>query len=476
ASVVLRRGAAYSLDDLVVSRAALAATLISAAGLGAYLALRGRAAPPWRAGVWLIALGVALSTTAFGAFAAYADRARAQVALPIAAAALGVCFGGASASVARVAVGLTPLRVGVPRALSAGPVALALVGLLALVALIERGGPLRASAGLGVVSIALGGVAADLLAGAAPGARRVAGASLIATVLVAPSLALAEAFTPLAEAVAWPEPPVSAATGASSRLVVTSGRGAYQAYVDGALRFSSLDAHRRREALAHPAMLAARRRAHVLVLSGGDGGAAREVLRWPGVARVVVVEPDEVVLAAGHEHPVFLAHNAGALRDPRVLAVRSDVFAYLARGDERFDVILLDAPEPDTPARSKLTTRAGFKRIAQRLAEGGVGAVALPSPLSQRRAFSSALASIAGAGLHALPYRAEIPTFGLRGHALFARAPLDAPQGELPPGLSWLDAAVLRAAFALSPDERPDLAAPPSLLHAQVLPEVGRAP
>lgn len=475
-SELVRRGAAYTLGELVASRASVVTVFVCAAALGAWVASRGRAAPPWRACAWTIALGGSIAVGSFVVFVAYGDLARARVALPAASVVVGLCLGGAIASLARVAVGLVPLRAGLAGAVSAGPVALALGALIGLVMLIERGGPLRAAAGLGLALIALGGVGADLLAGAAAGARRVLGASIVATIVIAPLLAVAETFTPVSEARTWPEAPVFAATGAAARLVVTSGRGSNQAYVDGALRFSSLDGHRRREAVAHPAMLSAPRRGRVLVLAGGDGGSAREVLRWPDVSRVVVVEPDDVVLDAGVHNPVFLEHNGAALRDARVERVRRDVFAYLADGDERFDVILLDTPEPDTPARSKLTTRAAFVRLARRLAEDGVGAVALPSPLSQRRAFSSAVSAISAAGLHALPYRVELPTSGVRGHALFAKSPLAAPRGALPPGLAWLDPDVLRAAFFLAPDERPDPRAPTNLLHAQVLPGDARQP
>lgn len=474
--VVVRRGAAYTHADLVLPRTALAAVFVSAAGVGAFVATRGRASPPWRAGAWLIALGVAVAASSFAAFVGFGDRATAAASLVGCALVVGACVGGATAAVARVAVGLAPLRPGLAHALSVGPAALVVCGLVGLVALVERGGPLRAGAGLGLALIALGGHGALLLAGGSAGAQRVVGASIVATIVCAPLLAIAEAFTPMAEASSWPEAPAFAATGPTARLVVTSGRGAYQAYVDGSLRFSSLDGHRRREALVHPAMLAAPRRARVLVLAGGDGGAVREVLRWSGVERVVVVEPDDVVLDAGLRQPVFVDHNGGALGDARVERLRRDVFAYLAEGDERFDVILLDAPEPDTPARSKLTTRAAFVRLARRLADDGVGAVALASPLSQRRAFSSALAALAAAGLHARPYRAELPTHGLRGHALFGRVALEPPSGALPSGLSWLDGAVLAAAFRLAPDERPDPGVSPSLLHAQVLPEDGRRP
>lgn len=471
--VVVRRGGAYSLADLVWPRAWLAAVFSAALAVGGWLGSDRGPRPPWRASQWLIALGWVVSVASFGVFVSFGDRSLARVALPAAALALGVALGGAASSVVSLALRLSPLRPGFVRSMSLLPAAAAVAALLGLVALIERGGPLRAGVGLGLALVALGGHGADLLAGAAAGARRVVGVSLVSAIALVPLLAVAEAFTPLSEATSWPESPAFAATGPTARLVVTSGRGAYQAYVDGTLRFSTLDAHRRREALVHPAMLAATARRSVLVLGGGDGTAAREVLRWSAVERVLVVEPDDVVLAAGRAQPVFLRENGGALSERRVQSVRQDLFAFLVSNTETFDVIVVDAAEPDTPARSKMTTRSAFKRIAARLAPGGVGVVALASPLAQRRVFSSSLTALDAAGLSSLPYHAEIPTLGLRGYALFAHAPVAAPVGALPSGLAWLDEEVLRASFRLGLDETPDRGAPPNLLHAQVGPASG---
>src|SRR5262249_58697832 len=74
------------------------------------------------------------------------------------------------------------------------------------------------------------------------------------------------------------------------RIVVTEHRGGFQLFLNAHLQFSSADEYRYHEALAHPAMLAAGSPRRVLILGGGDGLALREVLRYPGVEEITLVD------------------------------------------------------------------------------------------------------------------------------------------------------------------------------------------
>ncbi|MFI8511220.1 spermidine synthase [Streptomyces sp. NPDC085460] len=110
-------------------------------------------------------------------------------------------------------------------------------------------------------------------------------------------------------------------------------------YLDGRLRVSGADEYRFHEALVHPAMNGPH--ARVLIVGGGDGLAAREVLRYPGVRSVTVVELDPGVVRLARTDPALAALNGQAFRDPRVRVVHADAFNWLrdsaGRVQERYD-------------------------------------------------------------------------------------------------------------------------------------------
>lgn len=89
--------------------------------------------------------------------------------------------------------------------------------------------------------------------------------------------------------------------------------------------------------LADVPMTLAPRVERVLILGGGDGLAARNVLRYPGVERVDLVELDAAVLELARCQPDLLALSAASLCDPRVRVLHVDA-------SSAHDVILCDFP------------------------------------------------------------------------------------------------------------------------------------
>ena len=110
-------------------------------------------------------------------------------------------------------------------------------------------------------------------------------------------------------------------------------------------------------ALAHPAPRAA------LVLGGGDGGAARQLLRHQGIKRIVVAELDAEVVRLTREY-LPQVHD-GAFDDPRVELVIGDAAEFVAACEEQFDLIVFDLTPPDSPAAVLYTPAfyAQLKRV-----------------------------------------------------------------------------------------------------------------
>lgn len=132
------------------------------------------------------------------------------------------------------------------------------------------------------------------------------------------------------------------------------------------------------EALVHPAAVSHGQVARVLILGGGDGGAAEELLKYPGIERVVIAELDEVVIRIAREYFERIHH--GALDDPRVEVRIGDGLAYVRDTTEQFDLVLLDLTDPDTPA-SALYTADFFSSLKKRLNPGGAMVLHTASPV-----------------------------------------------------------------------------------------------
>ncbi|WP_260618028.1 polyamine aminopropyltransferase [Streptomyces sp. WAC07149] len=175
-------------------------------------------------------------------------------------------------------------------------------------------------------------------------------------------------------------------------------------FLDGRLRVSGYDEYRYHEALVHPAMTGPHTR--VLVLGGGDGLAAREVLRYRDVASVTVVELDPGVVRLARTDPMLSALNARAYADPRLGVVTEDAFRWL-RGPaarDRFDVILSDLPDPGITPSTKLYSQEFYGLAARALKPGGRIAVHAGPLTTRPRTYWTVESTLRAAGLLTTPY------------------------------------------------------------------------
>ncbi|MEW1633336.1 polyamine aminopropyltransferase [Streptomyces sp. NPDC093801] len=175
-------------------------------------------------------------------------------------------------------------------------------------------------------------------------------------------------------------------------------------YLDGRLRVSGYDEYRYHEALVHPAMTGPH--ARVLVLGGGDGLAAREVLRYPDVAAVTVVDLDPGVVRLARTDPMLSALNGRAYEDPRLAVVSQDAFRWL-RGPaarDRFDVIVSDLPDPGITPSTKLYSQEFYGLAARALTPGGRIAVHAGPLTTRPRTYWTVESTLRAAGLRTTPY------------------------------------------------------------------------
>ncbi|MBW7832384.1 MAG: polyamine aminopropyltransferase [Simplicispira suum] len=228
-------------------------------------------------------------------------------------------------------------------------------------------------------------------------------------------------------------------TGASQyqRIVVTNGKLGHRLYLNGNLQFAEHDEYRYHEALVHPAMAAHGAPKRVAVLGGGDGMAVREILKYPSVESVTLVELDPAMTKLFTDNPTLAKLNQHALSDPRVHIVNTDAFQWLQQDVGFFDVMVVDFPDPTNFAIGKLYTNSFYALLEKHLAASGYAVIQTTSPLVARQSFWTVVNTIESVGLTATPYHAHVPSFGEWGYVLASHRPWRLPE-RLPPGMRFL--------------------------------------
>jgi spermidine synthase len=259
---------------------------------------------------------------------------------------------------------------------------------------------------------------------------------LISALLVA-GIASADRMTTLFEEGLYNDEVVHAQQTPYQRIVVTHSRRGFSLFLNGNLQFSSVDEYRYHEALVHPAFQAAKARAQVLILGGGDGLAAREVLRYGEVEAVTLVDLDAAMTRLGVGFTELAALNEHSLSSPKLTVINDDAMQWLAEHPTRYDVVIVDFPDPNNFSLGKLYTTRFYSLLKAHLAEGGVAVIQSTSPLFARRSYWCIDATIRAVGFVTEPYHVWVPSFGEWGYVLAALAPIQT-RHPLPDGLKFL--------------------------------------
>ncbi|GHH23427.1 polyamine aminopropyltransferase [Streptomyces lanatus] len=198
-------------------------------------------------------------------------------------------------------------------------------------------------------------------------------------------------------------------------------------FLDGRLRVSGREARRYHEALVHPAMSGEHTR--VLILGGGDGLAAREVLRHPGVHRVDVVEVDPGVVRLARHDPPLSRLNGRVYDDERVHVMTDDAFGWLrAVPPDTYDVVISDLPDPGITASTKLYSQEFYGLARRALTPDGILAVHAGPVSSRPRVFWTVDTTLRAAGLRTAPYRVQGRGSGFTAGPDRSTGPTLAPQ------------------------------------------------
>jgi spermidine synthase len=179
--------------------------------------------------------------------------------------------------------------------------------------------------------------------------------------------------------------------------------------LDGHFMTSEKDEFFYHENLVHTAAIAHPAPESALIIGGGDGGSAEELLKYPSMKSVTLVEIDLAVIDVARKY--FGAVHRGALGDPRLAIKVEDGLAFVRSATETFDLIVLDLTDPGGPSEP-LYTADFYRACAARLNPTGAMTLHIASPVAHPDRIRVGLANLRAAFAVVAPYLVTVPLYG----------------------------------------------------------------
>jgi len=147
-------------------------------------------------------------------------------------------------------------------------------------------------------------------------------------------------------------------------------------FLDEMVMISERDEHIYHEMIAHVPLFVHPDPRRVLIIGGGDGGTAREVLRHPTIESVTLVEIDEVVIEGCRK---FIPATAKSFDHPKMTAIVDDGAKFVKETRESFDIVIVDSTDPIGPSLP-LFGEEFYANIHRILTESGIVVSQAESP------------------------------------------------------------------------------------------------
>ncbi|MEA3514333.1 MAG: polyamine aminopropyltransferase [Nanoarchaeota archaeon] len=251
----------------------------------------------------------------------------------------------------------------------------------------------------------------------------------------------------------YDDPIVFSTTTKYQHLVMTHSRAIdeYRFFINSNLQFCSTDEERYHEPLVHPVMNLVSSHKRVLILGGGDGMALREVLKYPDVEEVLLVDLDPAMTQFCSQNPILRKLNQNSFKDARVVTMighgittdgskpiymetgiiskdkekqnkvekiadvailNLDADKFLSEVRGKWNVIIIDFPDPSGIELAKLYSKEFYLKLRRILAEHGMIVVQSTSPYYARESYLCIMRTMEDAGFNTLPFHENVPSFG----------------------------------------------------------------
>lgn len=253
------------------------------------------------------------------------------------------------------------------------------------------------------------------------------------------------------------------------RITLTRNKREMRLFLNGNLQFSSLDEYRYHEALVHPAMSSVQEPKKILVLGGGDGLAVREILRYPSVTQITLVDLDPAMTKLFSSQETLVKLNQSALKNSLLKIYNEDAFVWLRNQQEQFDVVIIDFPDPSNFSIGKLYSTTFYVQLKKALKPEGIAVIQSTSPFVAPKSFWCIDATLQYAGFSTVAYHNYVPSFGEWGY-IMAKLNIDPLRYDhLPAGLRFVSNTTIQQMLNFPEDMKAHQPLEPNRLNNQTL-------
>ena len=285
-----------------------------------------------------------------------------------------------------------------------------------------------------------------------PNARYLQSASLISMLALVVGFVYAETITSFSESLSYNDTIIYSKSTPYQRIILTKRGRNLRLFLNGNLQFSSDDEYRYHEALVHPGLSSLPEAKQVLVMGGGDGLAAREILKYPSIEKITLVDLDHGMTSLFQKNSMLVSLNKKSLVSPKVEVINADAFSWVRGQNKKYDFIVVDFPDPSNYSVGKLYTNSFYTLIKELLKPDGVMVVQATSPYVAPKSFWAVNNTLKSVGLHTVPYHNYVPSFGEWGYIMAMKKTYYKKPSNFIPGLKFISRESLDQMFQFPKD------------------------
>jgi spermidine synthase len=312
-------------------------------------------------------------------------------------------------------------------------------------------GLLRTSFFFGFLNVAVALIVAYKLRDDIHQYQKLKWSAFICMLLLGSGFVMSDKLTAFSESLTYSDKIVYTKSSPYQRIVLTHSKVDWRLFLNGNLQFSSADEYRYHEALVHPGLSTIAHPKRVLVLGGGDGMAVREILKYPSVESITLVDLDAAVTELFKSNQSLIKLNQQSLLSEKVKILNEDAFVWIRQQKETFDFIVIDFPDPSNYSLGKLYTTTFYAEIHRILSPEGSAVIQSTSPFVARKSFWIIDETLRKVSFETRPYHCYVPSFGEWGFILASRKnSTNSP--KLPDNLKFVDEKNLPQLFVFPPD------------------------
>jgi spermidine synthase len=318
--------------------------------------------------------------------------------------------------------------------------------------LVPHLGLIRTSLFFGILNIAVGWYLASYFAKELKRALALKITAVFLLLLELVAFVFSENIMSYSETMTYNDNVVYSTSSPYQRIVITRNKRELRLFLNGNLQFSSADEYRYHEALVHPALSSIQSLEKVLVLGGGDGLAVREILTYPSVKKIVLVDLDAAITKLFSTQEVLRNINKSSLLNDKVTVHNQDAFTWLKQNNELFDAVVIDFPDPSSFSIGKLYSTIFYQLLKKCMKPDAIAVIQSTSPYVAPKSYWCVDSTLKSVGFQTKPYHNYVPSFGEWGYIMAFTNEGKNWFSSLPTGLKYLNAQTLQQVFIFPED------------------------